>query len=82
MVPTTEGSPPTADVRGGAIPMARIDDAVSRIVRAKLRGGLFDGSPATDPSARIGDRDARRAPRPRGGESAGAAQNERRALPL
>ena len=30
-------------VKDGEIPMARIDDAVSRIVRAKLRMGLFDG---------------------------------------
>ncbi|UVW28938.1 glycoside hydrolase family 3 protein [Massilia sp. H6] len=33
-------------VESGAIPMARIDDAVSRIIRVKLRAGLFDKSPA------------------------------------
>ena len=33
-------------VEGGAIPMARIDDAVSRIVRVKLRAGLFDRKPS------------------------------------
>ena len=42
------------DVRAGRIPMSRIDDAVSRIVRVKLRSGLFESSPATgnrpDPS--------------------------------
>lgn len=32
----------TADVRSGAIPMARIDDAVTRILRVKFRMGLFD----------------------------------------
>src|SRR5690606_18205309 len=30
-------------VEAGDIPMARIDDAVSRILRVKLRAGLFDG---------------------------------------
>ncbi|QOY94725.1 glycoside hydrolase family 3 C-terminal domain-containing protein [Massilia sp. UMI-21] len=33
-------------VESGEIPMARIDDAVSRILRVKLRAGLFDKSPA------------------------------------
>ncbi|SFB76317.1 beta-glucosidase [Massilia yuzhufengensis] len=33
-------------VEAGEIPMARIDDAVSRIIRVKLRAGLFDKSPA------------------------------------
>src|SRR5262249_9109529 len=31
-----------ADVRAGIIPMSRIDDAVTRILRVKLRAGLFD----------------------------------------
>jgi beta-glucosidase len=38
-----------SDVRSGRIPMSRIDDAVSRIIRVKLRSGLFDASPATGP---------------------------------
>jgi beta-glucosidase len=33
-------------VEAGAIPMARIDDAVSRIVRVKLRAGLFGKKPS------------------------------------
>ncbi|MES2162864.1 MAG: glycoside hydrolase family 3 N-terminal domain-containing protein [Pseudomonadota bacterium] len=33
----------TAQVEKGEIPMARIDDAVTRILRVKLRAGLFDG---------------------------------------
>jgi beta-glucosidase len=37
------------DVKAGRIPMSRIDDAVSRIIRVKLRSGLFDASPATGP---------------------------------
>lgn len=35
------------DIRAGRIPMSRIDDAASRIIRVKLKSGLFDGSPAT-----------------------------------
>jgi beta-glucosidase len=37
------------DVRAGRIPMSRIDDAVSRIIRVKLKSGLFALSPATGP---------------------------------
>jgi len=37
------------DVRAGRIPMSRIDDAVTRIIRVKLRSGLFDASPAAGP---------------------------------
>ena len=35
-----------AQVERGEIPMARIDDAVSRIIRVKLRAGLFDKKPS------------------------------------
>ncbi len=35
-----------ADVREGRIPMARIDDAVTRILRVKMRSGLFDKAPS------------------------------------
>ena len=38
-----------ADVRAGRIPMARIDDAVTRIIRVKMRSGLFNASSATGP---------------------------------
>lgn len=34
-----------ADVREGRISMARIDDAVTRILRVKMRAGLFDALP-------------------------------------
>jgi beta-glucosidase len=34
-----------ADVREGRIAMTRIDDAVTRILRVKLRAGLFDRNP-------------------------------------
>jgi beta-glucosidase len=45
-----------ADVTAGAIPMARVDDAVTRILRVKMRAGLLGpkttkGSPATRPLA-------------------------------
>ncbi|MFA9218817.1 MAG: glycoside hydrolase family 3 protein, partial [Sphingomonadaceae bacterium] len=35
-----------AQVERGAIPMARIDDAVSRILRVKLRAGMFGRKPS------------------------------------
>ena len=38
-------------VERGEIPMARIDDAVTRIIRVKLRAGLFDKSPAQNAHA-------------------------------
>ena len=41
-----------AQVKSGAVPMSRLDDAVSRIVRVKVRMGLFDaGTPSTRPGA-------------------------------
>lgn len=40
------------EVKSGVIPMSRLDDAVSRILRVKLRLGLFDkGAPSTQISA-------------------------------
>ncbi len=38
----------TKQVESGEIPMARIDDAVTRIVRVKLRAGLFGKRPSTN----------------------------------
>ena len=41
-----------AQVRAGDIPVSRIDDAVTRILRVKLRAGLFDkGRPSSRPLA-------------------------------
>ncbi len=37
-----------ADARAGSIPMARIDDAVARILRVKLRLGLFEAGKPSD----------------------------------
>lgn len=39
-----------ADVETGQIPMSRIDDAVTRILRVKFRSGLFDRQPFLDPA--------------------------------
>jgi beta-glucosidase len=73
-----------ADVREGRISMSRINDAVTRILRTKLRGGLFD---LPKPSRRhlAGDQDAitdrplaRRAVR----ESLVLLKNNDRVLPL
>ena len=72
------------EVNDGEIPMSRIDDAVSRIVRVKLRMGLLDGK---RPSQRAGAGDvaaiadralARRAVR----ESLVLLKNNQGALPL
>jgi beta-glucosidase len=71
------------DVEAGRIPLARIDDAVSRIVRVKLRAGVFTRRPSQ--SAWAGKDDAllakdlgRRAVR----ESLVLLKNEGPALPL
>lgn len=41
-----------AQVRSGQIPMARLDDAVRRVLRVKLRAGLFEkGRPSSRPFA-------------------------------
>lgn len=46
MVPTKAWKPlyenTVAQVKDGTIPMARLDDAVTRLLRVKLRAGLFD----------------------------------------
>lgn len=73
------------DVRAGRIPMSRIDDAVSRIIRVKLKAGLFNASPATGPHPDASDLHspavrglARRAVR----ESLVLLKNNRGILPL
>ncbi len=49
-----------AQVQAGQIPIARIDDAVSRILRVKMRAGLFERRPSHVPGA--GDAASLRAP--------------------
>jgi beta-glucosidase len=42
-----------AEVKSGVIPMARVDDAVTRILRVKLRLGMFEaGLPSANPLVR------------------------------
>lgn len=76
-----------AQVEQGEIPQARIDDAVTRILRVKLRAGLLDDKPSARPGAgRFAGRAAalqsktlaRQAVR----ESLVLLKNERAALPL
>ena len=71
------------DVEAGRIPMARIDDAVSRIVRVKLRAGVFGTRPSANryagkPDAMQARELARRAVR----ESLVLLKNEGPVLPL
>lgn len=72
-----------ADVEAGRIPMARIDDAVTRILRVKMRAGLFDravsASRYTGQASAIEARDlAREAVR----KSVVLLKNENAVLPL
>lgn len=73
----------TAQVERGEIPMARIDDAVRRILRVKLRAGLFERKPsdsrhAGDAAALVDRALARRAVR----ESLVLLKNDGHLLPL
>ncbi|WP_199442789.1 glycoside hydrolase family 3 protein [Umezawaea beigongshangensis] len=74
----------TAQVESGEIPMSRIDDAVTRILRVKLRAGIFD---APKPSQRdhAGSQralEARELARKAVRESQVLLKNEKRVLPL
>ncbi|WP_182907313.1 exo 1,3/1,4-beta-D-glucan glucohydrolase [Microbispora sp. H13382] len=73
-----------AQVEAGEIPMSRIDDAVTRILRVKLRAGLFE---APKPSARPGAGSqqalqARALARKAVRESQVLLKNNRKVLPL
>lgn len=46
------------DVHEGRIPMSRVDDAVSRILRVKMRAGLFEGTPTAVPHPPAGVMDS------------------------
>ena len=80
-----------AQVQAGEIPMARIDDAVTRILRVKMRAGLFrmegGASVSTKPSLRAGAQDAaaatpRALAREAVAESLVLLKNDRATLPL
>jgi len=72
-----------AQVEAGAIPMSRIDDAVARILRVKLRAGLFGQRPSANANA--GKQEAMQAralARQAVRESLVLLKNERHVLPL
>ncbi|ONI83994.1 beta-glucosidase [Saccharothrix sp. ALI-22-I] len=73
-----------AQVEGGQIPMARIDDAVTRILRVKLRSGVLDGvKPSSRAHAGSAEAlEARRLAREAVRESQVLLKNNNRVLPL
>jgi beta-glucosidase len=76
-----------AQVHAGDIPQARIDDAVERLLRLKLRAGLFDkGRPSSRPlanhAAEIGAPAHRAVAREAVRKSLVLLKNEQRLLPL
>ena len=76
-----------AQVKDGTVPMARLDDAVSRILRVKLRAGLFEaGPPSKRPLAgefdRLWSEDTRALAREAVRKSLVLLKNENGLLPL
>ncbi|QPQ54359.1 exo 1,3/1,4-beta-D-glucan glucohydrolase [Allosphingosinicella flava] len=76
-----------AQVRSGEIPMARLDDAVRRILRVKLRSGVFSkGKPSTRPLAGryelLGSAEHRAVARQAVRESLVLLKNQGKILPL
>ncbi|HEY0026742.1 MAG TPA: exo 1,3/1,4-beta-D-glucan glucohydrolase [Allosphingosinicella sp.] len=76
-----------AQVRSGEIPMARLDDAVRRILRVKMRAGLFEkAAPSKRPFAgefnRLGGAEHRAVARQAVRESLVLLKNQNKLLPL
>ncbi len=76
-----------ADVRSGEIPIARLDEAVSRILRVKLRAGVMTaGAPSTRPYAgqwdQLGSPEHRAVARQAVRESLVLLKNDAGVLPL
>ncbi|MBY6211317.1 exo 1,3/1,4-beta-D-glucan glucohydrolase [Microbulbifer agarilyticus] len=73
-------------VKTGEIPQQRLDDAVTRILRVKLRAGLFDAPPSQRPLAGeldiIGSEPHRQVARQAVRESLVLLKNENQLLPL
>lgn len=74
-------------VKDGIIPMSRIDDAVRRILRVKIRSGLFDkGRPSSRPYARnrelMGSAEHRKVAAQAVRESLVLLKNNKQTLPL
>lgn len=73
------------DVEAGVIPMSRINDSVTRILRVKMRSGLFDKSPILAADSARAERDlsaARSLGREAVRKSLVLLKNDRSALPL
>ncbi|RST32172.1 glycoside hydrolase family 3 protein [Sphingomonas ginkgonis] len=75
------------EVRDGTIPMARLDDAVRRVLRVKMRAGVFDeGLPSSRPhagdEALLGAPAHRKIARQAVRESLVLLKNDRRVLPI
>ncbi|MFT7841457.1 exo 1,3/1,4-beta-D-glucan glucohydrolase [Saccharothrix sp. BKS2] len=74
-----------AQVEGGQIPMARIDDAVTRILRVKLRSGVLDSAKKPSERRHAGEADAleaRKLAREAVRQSQVLLKNNNRVLPL
>ena len=76
-----------AEVNAGKIPMSRLDDAVRRILRAKIKGGLFElGAPKDRPISghweNLGSPEHRAIARQAVRESLVLIKNENHILPL
>ncbi|RZS39206.1 beta-glucosidase [Herbihabitans rhizosphaerae] len=73
----------TAEVRAGRVPMARIDDAVRRILKSKFELGLFE-KPYTDRTHidSVGSAEHRAVARDAVAKSQVLLKNENKALPL
>ena len=76
-----------ASAKSGALPMARLDDAVARILRVKLRSGVFEaGRPSLRPLAgqldKLGSPESRAVARTAVRESLVLLKNEGSTLPL
>ncbi|ESQ74345.1 1,4-beta-D-glucan glucohydrolase [Asticcacaulis sp. AC402] len=75
------------DVKSGEVPMARLDDAVRRILRAKIKGGLFELGAPKDRALSgqwhvLGSADHRAIARQAVRESLVLMKNSNRVLPL
>ena len=70
-------------VQGGAVPMSRIDDAVTRILRVKFAMGLMDSRPVPSPSSfAFGTPEHRAVARRAVRESLVLLKNDHKTLPL
>ena len=71
-----------ADVKQGRVPMARLDDAVRRILRVKAKMGLLDGRPVRDDPSQLGSAAHRAIAREAVAKSLVLLKNEGSVLPI